>query len=741
MARLRAALPIPTGSGSGSVTWTSMARGVAGLVRAPDTTGADLDALAVVLPNAIADVRRRHMLALRTAGPSTPESRTVRPGKSRLTTAAEIAPILGLLVAILAVVLALRPTAPPQQAAPGVVESQRPVPTQCAVEGHTARATARPNGGARRPACCVTSRSDVLSRAPGRRRARPGTARRLHAGRRAASAPARREAAEPRRDHQDGLRRRERRPAHRRAWARPASAARAPQPAQPGRADGGGAAPARDLQQLPRARRRQPEGRLRHPVRAQHRRRTATTPSARARSPAPSTSPIADDGSGHRNVTLMVQIPATLNRDRPCIVTATSSGSRGVYGAIGTAGEWGLKRGCAVAYTDKGTGTGVHDLATEHGQPAERRCAPTRHAAGADSNFTAALTAPERGVQLAAFPNRVAFKHAHSQQNPEKDWGSDTLDAVRFAFYVLNEERGERASRRRPRAVYGADNTIVIASSVSNGGGAALAAAEQDTESLIDGVAVAEPVLAARPGAGAHGPARRQRAGQRPPAVRLLHAREPLPAVRGAVGRAPARTACRPCCPCRRSPTQPLRGAAGPRAAHHDHARRAGRRVARHAARRGLRSRSRTRSRRRTSRCAYRRRSLRLRQRLRPLRRAGQPVRPVVSPASTQPAAPAPLPAARWRSSSAPATACRRRAASRSSTTSASGGALENTRRVTPSTGVAGLQRRRRDLPAQPVDGHRRRRARACAPASTRCCAPATCAASRRSSSPAAPTR
>jgi hydroxybutyrate-dimer hydrolase len=71
-----------------------------------------------------------------------------------------------------------------------------------------------------------------------------------------------------------------------------------------------------------------------------------------------------DDGSGRRNVTLMVQIPSTWNRERPCIVTATSSGSRGIYGAIGTAGEWGLKRGCAVAYTDKGTGSGVHDLAT-----------------------------------------------------------------------------------------------------------------------------------------------------------------------------------------------------------------------------------------------------------------------------------------------------------------------------------------------------------------------------------------
>jgi len=72
----------------------------------------------------------------------------------------------------------------------------------------------------------------------------------------------------------------------------------------------------------------------------------------------------ADDGSGTQNVSLLVQIPASFNPDQPCIVTATSSGSRGVYGAISAAGEWGLKRGCAVAYTDKGTGNGAHELST-----------------------------------------------------------------------------------------------------------------------------------------------------------------------------------------------------------------------------------------------------------------------------------------------------------------------------------------------------------------------------------------
>ena len=69
-----------------------------------------------------------------------------------------------------------------------------------------------------------------------------------------------------------------------------------------------------------------------------------------------------DDGSGRQNVTVMVQIPDSFDPAKACIVTATSSGSRGIYGAISAAGEWGLKQGCAVAYTDKGTGNGLDDL-------------------------------------------------------------------------------------------------------------------------------------------------------------------------------------------------------------------------------------------------------------------------------------------------------------------------------------------------------------------------------------------
>ncbi len=201
-----------------------------------------------------------------------------------------------------------------------------------------------------------------------------------------------------------------------------------------------------------------------------------------------------DDGSGRVNVTLMVQIPARFDAANPCIVTATSSGSRGVYGAIGSAGEWGLKRGCAVAYTDKGTGSGAHDLArdTVNRIDGMRIAAAT---AGSAASFDAGLTAAERTAFDARHPGRFAFKHAHSRQNPEKDWGRYTLQAVEFALYALNQEYGQTFSDGSRARRYRAGNTLVIASSVSNGAGAAIAAAEQDAGGLIDGIAVTEPNL------------------------------------------------------------------------------------------------------------------------------------------------------------------------------------------------------------------------------------------------------
>ena len=201
----------------------------------------------------------------------------------------------------------------------------------------------------------------------------------------------------------------------------------------------------------------------------------------------------ADDGSGKKNVTIAVQIPASFDPKNPCIVTGPSSGSRGVYGAIGTSGDWGLKHGCAVAYTDAGKGTGYHDLAADKVNLIDGRLV-TRAAAGGLAHFVADLAGAALSAFNAAFPNRIAYKHIHSQQNPEKEWGQNVLDSVRFAFWAINEQYSptDTGSGKKLRTI-GPDNTIVIASSVSNGGAESLQAAEQDTEGLIDGVAITEP--------------------------------------------------------------------------------------------------------------------------------------------------------------------------------------------------------------------------------------------------------
>jgi hydroxybutyrate-dimer hydrolase len=166
-----------------------------------------------------------------------------------------------------------------------------------------------------------------------------------------------------------------------------------------------------------------------------------------------------------------------------------------VYGAIATAGEWGLKHRCAVAYADKGSGMGVHHLSGDTVNLIDGTRA-TRAAAGKTAHFAAALGSADLASFNASFPNRIAVKHAHSQQNPEKDWGRNTLQAVQFAFYLLNTQYGSQALNGEKYDDYAQPGKVtIIASSVSNGAGAALLAAEQDTAGYISGVAVGEPQI------------------------------------------------------------------------------------------------------------------------------------------------------------------------------------------------------------------------------------------------------
>ncbi len=176
---------------------------------------------------------------------------------------------------------------------------------------------------------------------------------------------------------------------------------------------------------------------------------------------------------------VLVQVPDGFDRKRRCIVIAPSSGSRGVYGAIAVAGAWALPNGCAVAYTDKGTGTDYFDLAARSGARADG----TLGVAGSDLDL-----AFSPGVERATAG--VAFKHAHSQDNPEADWGRHVHQAAQFALHALNRAFPDDAP-------FTFENTRAIAVGISNGGGAVLRAAEivdgRSKKRWLDAVVAAEP--------------------------------------------------------------------------------------------------------------------------------------------------------------------------------------------------------------------------------------------------------
>ena len=171
---------------------------------------------------------------------------------------------------------------------------------------------------------------------------------------------------------------------------------------------------------------------------------------------------------------LLLQVPTCL------IATALRGGYRvvrirGVYGAISLAVP-GTAAGCAVAYTDKGTGSGYFDVASNtgvalDGTRVERGSAQLEFAPAADAGI--------------AQSNQVLVKHAHSGDNPEADWGRHVLQAARFALQALDQAFPDQAP-------FTAGNTRIIAAGISNGGGAVLRAAEEDG-GLLDGVVAVEP--------------------------------------------------------------------------------------------------------------------------------------------------------------------------------------------------------------------------------------------------------
>lgn len=184
---------------------------------------------------------------------------------------------------------------------------------------------------------------------------------------------------------------------------------------------------------------------------------------------------------------VLVQVPDGFDTGKRCVLVAPASGSRGVYGAIAVAGAWGLPKGCAVAYTDKGAGSDYFDLDAQVGMKLDG----TPGKAG-EGELAFAPEAP-------AGAKGVAFKHAHSQDNPEADWGVHVKQAAEFALAALEQAFPNAAP-------FTFDNTHVIAVGISNGGGAVLRAAEMEgsgtDESWLDAVVAGEPnVLVAGHGA------------------------------------------------------------------------------------------------------------------------------------------------------------------------------------------------------------------------------------------------
>ncbi|WP_313271323.1 3-hydroxybutyrate oligomer hydrolase family protein [Stenotrophomonas sp.] len=180
---------------------------------------------------------------------------------------------------------------------------------------------------------------------------------------------------------------------------------------------------------------------------------------------------------------VLAQVPDNFDTAKRCVLVAPASGSRGIYGAVSVAAAWGLPKGCAVVYTDKGAGSDYYDLDAQMGVRANGTV-------GALGDVDDLAFVPDAPVNAAG----VAFKHAHSKDNPEADWGRHVKQAAEFALLALEQAYPQAAP-------FTFDNTRIIAVGISNGGGAVLRAAELEGD-WLDAVVAGEPsIYSSGPGA------------------------------------------------------------------------------------------------------------------------------------------------------------------------------------------------------------------------------------------------
>lgn len=180
---------------------------------------------------------------------------------------------------------------------------------------------------------------------------------------------------------------------------------------------------------------------------------------------------------------VLAQIPDNFDTGKRCVLVAPASGSRGIYGAVSVAAAWGLPKGCAVVYTDKGAGSDYYDLNAQIGVRANGTV-------GALGDVSDLAFVPDAPINASG----VAFKHAHSKDNPEADWGRHVKQAAEFALLALEQAYPQAAP-------FTFENTRIIAVGISNGGGAVLRAAELEGD-WLDAVVAGEPsIYSSGPGA------------------------------------------------------------------------------------------------------------------------------------------------------------------------------------------------------------------------------------------------
>lgn len=171
---------------------------------------------------------------------------------------------------------------------------------------------------------------------------------------------------------------------------------------------------------------------------------------------------------------VLLQAPDNFDRKKRCLILTASPGSQGIYGGIALAGAWGLPKGCAVVYTDKGAGSGYFDTTDGSGVGLDG----TRANLGdSELEFSPSNFSRDDGIGI---------KHAHSGCNPESHWGEYLLQAVDFAMAMLDEAYPDAAP-------FTTENTRIIATGISNGAGAVLQAAGLDTEGILDGIVAISP--------------------------------------------------------------------------------------------------------------------------------------------------------------------------------------------------------------------------------------------------------